>query len=102
VLAAALAYGAFYAPSMSLISDGAERAGLAQGLAFGLMNAWWATGNAIGPAVGGALGELAGDAVPFVLCAALCLATYVAARPRVRAQPAYEISSSRLPSGSRK
>jgi len=67
VLVATLAYGAFYAPSMSLISDGAERAGLAQGLAFGLMNAWWATGNAVGPAVGGALADYAGDAVPFVL-----------------------------------
>jgi MFS family permease len=100
VLVAALAYGAFYAPSMSLISDGAERVGLAQGLAFGLMNAWWATGNAIGPAVGGALGDAAGDALPFVLAAALCLATFAAVRPRYPAS--YEISSSRLPSGSRK
>ena len=88
VLAAALAYGAFYAPSMSLISDGAERAGLAQGLAFGLMNAWWATGNAVGPAVGGALAEVAGDALPFVLAACLCAATFIAARPRRRYAPA--------------
>lgn len=84
VIAASLAYGAFYAPSMSLISDGAERAGLAQALAFGLMNAWWATGNALGPALGGALAELAGDALPFVLASALCLATLLAARPRRR------------------
>jgi MFS family permease len=84
VLVASLAYGAFYAPSMSLISDGAERAGLAQGLAFGLMNAWWATGNAVGPALGGLLAELAGDALPFMLAAGLCLATFVAARPSRR------------------
>ena len=82
-----LAYGAFYAPSMSLISDGAERAGLAQGLAFGLMNAWWATGNAVGPALGGLLAELAGDALPFMLAAALCVATFLAVRPRARYAP---------------
>jgi MFS family permease len=84
VLAASLAYGAFYAPSMSLISDGAERVGLAQGLAFGLMNAWWATGNAVGPALGGLLAELAGDALPFLLASAICVATLLAARPRRR------------------
>jgi MFS family permease len=101
VLVASLAYGAFYAPSMALVSDGAERAGLAQGLAFGLMNACWATGNAAGPAVGGALADVAGDALPFLLLSGVCLATLAYARPR-RIQAAYAISSSRLPSGSRK
>jgi MFS family permease len=33
VLLAGIAYGAFYTPGMALISDGAERAGLAQGIA---------------------------------------------------------------------
>jgi MFS family permease len=82
MLAAALAFGSFYAPALALISDGAERAGLAQGLAFGLMNACWAVGNAVGPAMGGFLAELAGDEVPFLLAAALCVATLAAAWPR--------------------
>jgi MFS family permease len=101
VLAASLAYGAFYAPSMALVSDGAERAGLAQGLAFGLMNACWAMGNAAGPAAGGALADAAGDALPFLLLAAICVATLALARPG-RVQAAYAMNSSRLPSGSRK
>jgi MFS family permease len=101
VIAASLAYGAFYAPSMALISDGAERASIAQGLAFGVMNACWAIGNAAGPAVGGALADVAGDAVPFVLLAVICLVTLVLARPR-RVYAVYAMNSSRLPSGSRK
>jgi MFS family permease len=82
MFAAALAFGAFYAPALALVSDGAERAGLAQGLAFGLMNACWAIGNAVGPAMGGLLAELAGDEVPFLLAAAVCVATLAAAWPR--------------------
>ena len=41
VVAAAIAFGSFWAPAMALLSDAAERIGLAQGLAFGLMNAAW-------------------------------------------------------------
>jgi MFS family permease len=76
VVVGGLAFSAFYAPSMALISDGAERVGLAQGLAFGLMNACWAIGNAAGPAAGGALADVAGDALPFVLLAVVCLGTF--------------------------
>ncbi len=36
VLAAGIAYGAFYTPGMALVSDTAERNGIAQGLAFGV------------------------------------------------------------------
>jgi MFS family permease len=77
VLAASAAYGALFVPAMALVSSGAEHVGLAQGLAFGLMNACWAVGNAVGPSLGGILGEVAGDAVPFVLASGLCLATLV-------------------------
>jgi MFS family permease len=101
VVAGGLAYSAFYAPSMALISDGAERAGLAQGLAFGLMNACWAIGNAAGPAAGGAVADVAGDALPFVLLAVICVGTLALTRPQ-RIQASYAMNSSRLPSGSRK
>jgi MFS family permease len=68
-------FGAFWAPAMALLSDAAERIGLAQGLAFGLMNAAWGAGNAIGPSVGGALADAGGDALPYALAALLCAAT---------------------------
>ncbi len=83
VLAAGLAYGSFYTPALAIISDGAERLGIAQGLAFGVMNACWAVGALIGPAAGGALADATGDAVPYLLMAAICLATLVAAQRRL-------------------
>jgi MFS family permease len=86
VLAAGIAYGAFYTPGMALISHGAEQAGVAQGLAFGLMNACWGVGALVGPAAGGALAGAAGDSAPYLILAGLCLATYLATRAG-RAQP---------------
>ena len=86
VIAAGVAYGAFYTPGMGLIAHGAERAGVAQGLAFGLMNACWGVGALVGPAAGGALAGVAGDSAPYVILAGLCLATYLATRAG-RAQP---------------
>jgi MFS family permease len=86
VIAAGVAYGAFYTPGMGLISHGAEQAGVAQGLAFGLMNACWGVGALVGPAAGGALAGVAGDSAPYVILAGLCLATYLATRAG-RAQP---------------
>jgi MFS family permease len=90
VLAAGIAYGAFYTPGLALISRGAEVAGVAQGLAFGLMNACWGIGALVGPAAGGALAESAGDSVPYLLLAGICLATYVATRVRY-AEPVGEL-----------
>jgi MFS family permease len=71
VVAASIAFGSFWAPAMALLSDAAERIGLAQGLAFGLMNAAWGGGNSLGPALGGSLADVAGDALPFALMAGL-------------------------------
>lgn len=75
VLAAGLAYGGLLAPGMTLISTVAERGGLAQAIAFGVMNAAWALGNALGPAAGGALAAASGDTLPYLLAAAACVAT---------------------------
>ena len=82
VLAAGVAYGAFYTPGLALISHGAELAGVSQGLAFGLMNACWGLGALVGPAAGGALAGAAGDSIPYLLLAGVCLATYVGTRVR--------------------
>ena len=75
VVAASAAYGLFWAPSMAMLSDGAESAGLDQGYAFGLVNLAWAIGQVAGSAGGGALGRAAGDALPYLLLAATCVAT---------------------------
>lgn len=77
VVCASIVFGAFWAPAMALLSDGAERIGLAQGFAFGLMNAAWGGGNAVGPSLGGALADVAGDALPYALMALVCGLTFL-------------------------
>ncbi|MFO7572849.1 MAG: MFS transporter [Gaiellaceae bacterium] len=78
VCAAAIGFGSLYTPSMTLASHRAEVSGLAQGLAFGIMNTAWALGNMTGPAVSGVLAESFGDAPPYLLGAALCALTLAA------------------------
>ncbi len=80
VLLAGIAYGAFYAPALTYLSHAAENVGLAQTIAFGLMNAAWAIGNAVGPAGGGAIAGATADSVPYLVCAAVCVGTYFAVR----------------------
>jgi len=75
VFAAAVAFGGFYAPGLTMLSHTAEHVGLAQGLSFGVMNGAWAIGNAVGPAAGGGLAQLTSDAVPYLACAGICGAT---------------------------
>ena len=83
VVLAGMSYGAMFTPSFTLVSDGAASAGLAQGMAFGLMNAAWATGALIGPAVAGTIAGATGDAIPFVLAALCSVAALVLLRPPV-------------------
>ena len=78
VVAAAIAFGSLYTPGMTLLSDAAERRGIAAGLAFGAMNGAWAAGNVVGPALGGWLADVAGDSVPYLLLAAACAGTLAA------------------------
>ena len=91
VLAAGLAYGGFFTGAMSLLSEGAERQGVAQGLAFGVMNLAWAVGAMGGPSLGGAIASATSDAAAYAFCAALCLATLAALRASQR--PAVDESS---------
>jgi MFS family permease len=76
--AAAISFGSMYTPGMALTSHRAESTGLAQGLAFGVMNTAWAVGALLGPSIGGALAQLGGDAVPYLAGAALCALTLLA------------------------
>ena len=78
VCAAAISFGSLYTPGMALTSHRADSAGLAQGLAFGVMNTAWALGALVGPTAGGALAEASSDAVPYVVGACLCALTLAA------------------------
>lgn len=86
-VAAAISFGTFYTPGMSLGSARAAAAGLAQGVAFGTMNSAWALGQLIGPSGGGRLADGAGDGATWITAAAVCLCTFVAAE-LVRLRPA--------------
>jgi MFS family permease len=90
VIGAGIAYGVFWVPGTALLSDGAETAGLDQGLGFALLNAAWAPANVVGAALGGALSEAVGDAGAYLLAAGLCALTLAAARSTAlgRALPA--------------
>jgi MFS family permease len=79
-IATALSLGAFWAPAMALLSDLAEELGVAQGIAFALMNLAWGLGQTLGAVGSGGLAKLTSDAVPLGLCAAGCLLTLAALR----------------------
>jgi MFS family permease len=74
------AYGTLFTPSSALLSNAAHGLGLNQGLAFGLANLAWATGQTIGAAASGALAQATSDLVPFALLAAVCLGTLIVLR----------------------
>jgi MFS family permease len=78
------AYGTLFTPSSALLSDAAQGLGLNQGLAFGLANLAWASGQTVGAAASGALAQATSDLVPFALLAAVCLGTLIVLRTQGR------------------
>jgi len=78
IVVAGMSYGILFTPAFALLANGAEEAGLAQGMGFGLMNAAWATGALVGPAAGGAIAATTGDTVPLLLGAGLCAVAFAA------------------------
>jgi MFS family permease len=74
-------FGTMFAPATALLSGGADRLGLSQGLAFGLGNLAWAGGQAVAAVASGAIAQATSDVVPFLLLAAICLGTLIAIRP---------------------
>ncbi len=86
VVIGGIAFGALFTPGLAIVSDGADQVGVAQALAFGVMNAAWAVGNLLGPAVGGALAGATSDAVAYLAAAVLCGLT-LATVARLRPQP---------------
>jgi hypothetical protein len=61
-----------------LLSDGAEAAGLPQGLVFGLWNLVWAGGQIGGAAGGARLADATSDTVPYLVVAVLAVCTVLA------------------------
>ena len=83
VIVAAPSVGMLWAPSMALLSDGAEALGIAQGFAFALSNLGWSIGQTAGAAASARLADITSDAVPYLLLSAVCCVT-VAVLTRAR------------------
>jgi MFS family permease len=95
LVAAVVALAMFWAPSMALISEASEGAGLDQGLAFALSNLAWAGGITMGSSGGGALAEATADFFPYAVVALLCGLTLLRT-----AQPSRSASRPHAPQGS--
>jgi MFS family permease len=78
VVCAAFAFGSFWTPALSLVTDAAEEQGLDYGYAFALVNVAWAPGQAGGAAIGGVLASATSDAVPYIGLSLVCVATLFA------------------------
>jgi MFS family permease len=77
VVLASLAFGAFFTPALTLLTNVSEARGLDYGYAFALVNLAWAPGETIGAAGGGGLAHATADAVPYLALAAISLASLV-------------------------
>jgi MFS family permease len=87
-----LGAGLCFAPALTLISDTAEASSLHQGLAAGLSNMAWASGQVMGGIGGGVVASLTGYAAPSLAIALLLALTVVYAlrtmEPGVEPRPA--------------
>ena len=70
-----LGAGLCFAPALTLLSETADSSGLHQGLAAGLSNMAWASGQVVGGVGGGVVASLTGNAVPSVAIAVLLTLT---------------------------
>lgn len=77
-----LADGAFWAPSMALLSDEVERVRVQQGFAFAFTNIAWSAGQLVGNGAGGAVAEATADWVSYAAVAVLFVVTFAGLRRR--------------------
>jgi MFS family permease len=75
IVGATLAFGTFYTPGMTLLTNTAEHRGLDYGYAFAVITLAWAPGQVGGAAIGGALADATSDAVPYLTLGVLALLT---------------------------
>jgi MFS family permease len=88
VVCAGIAFGLFWTPAMSMVTDEAEARGLDYGYAFALVNLAWAPGQAGGAALGARVASLTSDSVAYVALSGVCLVTLLTlARYRGTAAP---------------
>lgn len=71
------AFGTIFVPASALVSDGAERSNLHQGLGFAMSNLIWAGGQAVAAAGTGALAQATSDTLPYGILAATFAITLV-------------------------
>jgi MFS family permease len=94
IVVAGPAIGILFTPAMAMLSDGAERFGVAQGFAFGFVNLAWATGQTIGDAGSARLADAVGDRVPYLILAGACVITFsFLARELARRSPRRALAS---------
>lgn len=84
MVAVGIAQSIGFTASYPLAADGAERAGIGQGVAMGLLSVSWGLGALIGPVLTGTVAGLANDATGFLLAAGLALAAALGVRLRTR------------------
>jgi DHA1 family chloramphenicol resistance protein-like MFS transporter len=76
VVVASLAFGAFFTPALTLLTNVSEARGLDYAYAFALVNLAWAPGEALGAAGGGGLAHATADAVPYLALTGICIASF--------------------------
>jgi hypothetical protein len=74
---------AYTIPAMSVITESAERAGIALVAATTLLNLAWSTGETVGAPAAAGISQATSDAVPLLILAAIMLATLVVVRRRL-------------------
>lgn len=72
VVCGGIAFGTFFTPGMTLLTNLAEERGLQYGWASALINLAWAPGQALGASGSGALAHATTDAVPYLGLAGIC------------------------------
>ena len=80
IVLAAPAIGILWSPAIATLSDGAERHGIEQAIAFALVNVAWAFGQTAGSAGSARLADATSDRVPYLLLAAVSALTFTALR----------------------
>jgi MFS family permease len=63
-----------YGVGYPLGADGADRAGVGQGLVLGVINLSWGIGAVVGPVAGASLADLLGNRASFTALAVSCIA----------------------------
>jgi predicted MFS family arabinose efflux permease len=76
VVLASLAFGAFFTPALTLLTNVSEARGLDYGYAFALVNLAWAPGETFGAAGGGGLAHATADAIPYLALSVICIASF--------------------------